>query len=92
MATPIWKCHCAQWEPASIPAQVKELRENQPVCRVYIAQTKADLLGEPDSRPGGSSSGRVRSVPAAAVQAYADSVGAAVFVTSAKTGVGVQVR
>ena len=134
--------------------QVTELREHQPKCRIYLTQTKADLLAEPayspplasghagaqqkasspdsgilsaaelcspvtfdaksaggwhpagdpnsatsvtTSRPGAdgkalhSSQRQPRAVTEAEVQEYAVSVGAQVCVTSARTGLGVQV-
>lgn len=73
---------------------VSELRSNEPQCQIHLVATKADLMGGNGSSSGDGSSGngsgtQRRAVSTAAVQKYADSVGAAVYSTSAKTGQGV---
>lgn len=60
---------------------VKELQDNEPRCRVYLAETKHDLI------TGGHSK---RAVPLETVEAYANSMNAKLFHTSAKSGENVE--
>jgi len=60
---------------------VDELQTNEEGCEIYIVGTKGDLLEQ---------SGLPRRPPADEVAAFGKSIGAKVFETSAKSGVGVE--
>mmetsp|Transcript_19272 Transcript_19272/g.21460 ORF Transcript_19272/g.21460 Transcript_19272/m.21460 type:complete len:206 (+) Transcript_19272:149-766(+) len=65
---------------AKVKNWAEELRSNEKQCKLYIAGTKADLLGD----------GRARGVEQNVVEEFANAEGAKYFETSAKKGVNVE--
>jgi len=82
---------------------VEELHHNEPNCRVFIATTKCDLVDDAGevfpgsnrntqrvSRPSSSTPTLRRAVSEREVNEYAATKNARVFLTSAKSGLGVE--